>query len=201
MADIKDLGIFGRNKGLEKMKKDAEEKKRLADTTEKPESIPVTTEATQVTKKSSAKDVQKKRPSALSKGTKRLVGAPVRKFDRVYAVKTPIKLSPLLNAMSRILVEKYVTNFSRDELLREALNEYIKQNLSQEDKVDLFNSVQFELNLFRNAKKENQTVPDVDDRGQIIRTVEEIEKETEEELIQGWGIRKNEVAKKDTTSN
>ncbi|MGM8141471.1 hypothetical protein [Enterococcus italicus] len=201
MADIKDLGIFGRNKGLEKMKKDAEEKKRLADTTEKPESIPVTTEATQVTKKSSAKDVQKKRPSALSKGTKRLVGAPVRKFDRVYAVKTPIKLSPLLNAMSRILVEKYVTNFSRDELLREALNEYIKQNLSQEDKVDLFNSVQFELNLFRNAKKENQTVPDVDDRGQIIRTVEEIEKETEEELIQGWGIRKNEVTKKDTTSN
>jgi len=191
MADIKDLGIFGRNKGLEKMKKDAEEKKRLADTTEKPESIPVTEEATQVTKKSSAKDVQKKRPSALSQGKKRLVGAPVRKFDRVYAVKTPIKLSPLLNA----------TNFSRDELLREALNEYIKQNLSQEDKVDLFNSVQFELNLFRNAKKENQTVPDVDDRGQTIRTVEEIEKETEEELIQGWGIRKNEVAKKDTTSS
>lgn len=202
MADIKDLGIFGRNKGLEKMKKDAEEKKRLADTTEKPESIPVTEEATQVTKKSSAKDVQKKRPSApLSQGKKRLVGAPVRKFDRVYAVKTPIKLSPLLNATSRILVEKYATNFSRDELLREALNEYIKQNLSQEDKVDLFNSVQFELNLFRNAKKENQTVPDVDDRGQTIRTVEEIEKETEEELIQGWGIRKKEVAKKDTTSS
>ncbi|EAC2654594.1 hypothetical protein CY675_14830 [Listeria monocytogenes] len=201
MADIKDLGIFGRNKGLEKMKKDAEEKKRLADTTEKPESIPVTEEAIQVTKKSSAKDVQKKRPSALSQGKKRLVGAPVRKFDRVYAVKTPIKLSPLLNATSRILVEKYATNFSRDELLREALNEYIKQNLSQEDKVDLFNSVQFELNLFRNAKKENQTVPDVDDRGRTIRTVEEIEKETEEELIQGWGIRKNEVAKKDTTSS
>lgn len=202
MADIKDLGIFGRNKGLEKMKKDAEEKKRLADTTEKPESIPVTEEATQVNKKSSVKDVPKKRPSAaLSQGKKRLVGAPVRKFDRVYAVKTPIKLSPLLNATSRILVEKYATNFSRDELLREALNEYIKQNLSQEDKVDLFNSVQFELNLFRNAKKENQTVPDVDDRGQIIRTVEEIEKETEEELVQGWGIRKNEVAKKDTTSN
>ena len=202
MADIKDLGIFGRNKGLEKMKKDAEEKKRLADTTEKPESIPVTEEATQVNKKSSVKDVPKKRPSAaLSQGKKRLVGAPVRKFDRVYAVKTPIKLSPLLNATSRILVEKYATNFSRDELLREALNEYIKQNLSQEDKVDLFNSVQFELNLFRNAKKENQTVPDVDDRGQTIRTVEEIEKETEEELIQGWGIRKNEVAKKDTTSS
>lgn len=50
MADIKDLGIFGRNKGLKKMKKDAEEKKRLADTTEKSESIPVTEEATQVAK-------------------------------------------------------------------------------------------------------------------------------------------------------
>lgn len=35
MADIKDLGIFGHNKGLEKMKKDAEKKKQLADITEK----------------------------------------------------------------------------------------------------------------------------------------------------------------------
>ena len=195
MADIKDLGIFGHNKGLEKMKKDAEKKKQLADITEKKEELPLTAETILISEESTPLKVPKKQAAKLSGGKKRLVGAPVRKFDRVYAVKTPIKLSPLLNATSRILVEKYATNFSRDELLREALNEYIKQNLSQEDKVDLFNSVQFELNLFRNSKKENQTVPEVDDNGQILRTVEELEKETEEEIIQTWGIRKNDTSK------
>ena len=195
MADIKDLGIFGHNKGLEKMKKDAEKKKQLADITEKKEELPLTAETILISEESTPLKVPKKQAAKLSGGKKRLVGAPVRKFDRVYAVKTPIKLSPLLNATSRILVEKYATNFSRDELLREALNEYIKQNLSQEDKVDLFNSVQFELKLFRNAKKENQTVPEVDDNGQILRTVEELEKETEEEITQAWGIRKNDYAK------
>lgn len=195
MADIKDLGIFGHNKGLEKMKKDAEKKKQLADITEKKEELPLTAETILISEESTPLKVPKKQAAKPSGGKKRLVGAPVRKFDRVYAVKTPIKLSPLLNATSRILVEKYATNFSRDELLREALNEYIKQNLSQEDKVDLFNSVQFELNLFRNAKKENQTVPEVDDNGQILRTVEELEKETEEEITQAWGIRKNDYAK------
>ena len=189
------MGIFGHNKGLEKMKKDAEKKKQLADITEKKEELPLTAETILISEESTPLKVPKKQAAKLSGGKKRLVGAPVRKFDRVYAVKTPIKLSPLLNATSRILVEKYATNFSRDELLREALNEYIKQNLSQEDKVDLFNSVQFELNLFRNAKKENQTVPEVDDNGQILRTVEELEKETEEEITQAWGIRKNDYAK------
>lgn len=201
MADIKDLGIFGSNKGLEKMRKDADAKKRQAKIQEKRGYLPDKSE-TPVHASNEVKDkTEKTKQSRKKTTTKKTAGAPVRKFDRVYAVKTPIKLSPLLNATSRILVEKYTTDFSRDELLREALNEYVRQNLSQEDKVDLFNSVKFELNLFRNAKKENQTVPDVDDRGQTIRTVEEIEKETEEELIQGWGIRKNEVAKKDTTSS
>ncbi len=38
---------------------------------------------------------------------------------------------------------------TRDELLRKALDEYIKQNLTQEDKQDLFNDVVKELDLFR----------------------------------------------------
>ena len=201
MADIKDLGIFGSNKGLEKMRKDADAKKRQAKIQEKKGYLPDKSE-TPVHASNEVKDkTEKTKQSRKKTTTKKTAGAPVRKFDRVYAVKTPIKLSPLLNATSRILVEKYATDFSRDELLREALNEYIRQNLSQEDKVDLFNSVKFELDLFRHGKVANETVPEVDDRGQTIRTVEEIEKETEEELIQGWGIRKNEVAKKDTTSS
>ena len=130
MADIKDLGIFGHNKGLEKMKKDAEKKKQLADITEKKEELPLTAETILISEESTPLKVPKKQAAKLSGGKKRLVGAPVRKFDRVYAVKTPIKLSPLLNATSRILVEKYATNF----LLILRLNHFVfTMNIAQAD--------------------------------------------------------------------
>lgn len=75
------------------------------------------------------------------------------------------------------------------------MDEYIKQNLSQEDKLDLFNSVKFELDLFRNGNAANQTVPEYDAAGNVLRTVEELEKETEDLLIQAWGIRNNDHSK------
>ena len=197
MADIKDLGIFGANKGLEKMRKDADRRKQLVKETEKTVEPSKKAEKHIVSETVKPVNVPKKPTTTptLKIDTKRVVGAPVRKFDRVYAVKAPIKLSPLLNATSRILVEKYTTDFSRDELLREALDEYIKQNLSQEDKLDLFNSVKFELDLFRNGNAANQTVPECDAAGNVLRTVEELEKETEDLLIQAWGIRNNDHSK------
>ncbi|EKC6595728.1 TPA: hypothetical protein J8O93_002882, partial [Enterococcus faecium] len=112
-------------------------------------------------------------------------GAPIRKFDKVYSTKHPLKLSTLLNATSRVLVEKYETNMTRDELLRKALDEYIKQNLTQEDKQDLFNDVVKELDLFR---EKYPIVPELDDRGEIIRTTSQIKQDTEDSLRKGWGM-------------
>ena len=183
MADIKELGIFGANKGLEKMKKEAVSKSIDSSKSE-------TNKNNSRQKKNSATQIKQKKQSA-SKGKKnRPVGPPIRKFDRIYAAKQPLKLSPLLNATSRILVEKYETDISRDELLRQALDEYIKQNLSQEDKLDLFNDVLKDLDIFRTAKPENATVPELDENGDTIRTAEEIESSTEKDIIRRWGLNK-----------
>lgn len=111
------------------------------------------------------------------------VGAPIRKFDKVY--KHPLKLSTLLNATSRVLVEKYETNMTRDELLRKALDEYIKQNLTQEDKQDLYNDVMKELTLFR---EKYPIIPELNNRGEIVRGVEQIRLDTEESIKNNWGM-------------
>ena len=122
MADIKGLDIFGNNKGLAKIKKEAEAKKKQQAIT------PSENKQLQVQEIKTSSNVERQ-----SRGRTKKVGAPIRKFDKVYSTKHPLKLSTLLNATSRVLVEKYETNMTRDELLRKALDEYIKQNLTQED--------------------------------------------------------------------
>ncbi|EMF0102809.1 hypothetical protein FAD87_RS14825 [Enterococcus hirae] len=193
MADIKDLGIFKPNKGLNKIRAGnaarKESKKNSVDSTTAGESAIVASKETieaqkvnvtdyvQSPKRSTKKTVSPKK----SKG----VGAPIRKFDRSFSAQMPLKLSPLLNATSRVMVEKYETNLTRDELLRKALDEYIKQHLTQEDKQDLFNNVMRDIELFREKKP---TIPEIDTDGTIIRTVEEIEQETETFLHDSWGM-------------
>ncbi|EMF0137208.1 hypothetical protein OSD45_002986, partial [Enterococcus hirae] len=130
------------------------------------------------------KVIQTKKKSSPSKKVKG-VGAPIRKFDRSFSAQMPLKLSPILNATSRVMVEKYETNLTRDELLRKALDEYIKQHLTQEDKQDLFNNVMREVEMFREKKP---TIPETDVDGTIIRTVSEIEEETQMILRTNWGM-------------
>lgn len=72
---------------------------------------------------------------------------------------------------------------TRDELLRKALDEYIKQNLTQEDKQDLFNDVVKELDLFR---EKYPIVPELDERGEIVRTTTQIKIDTENFIRNGW---------------
>jgi len=181
MADIKNLGIFGsNNKGLEKIRQQTKAKKN--------ENTTVNTYKSNAPIESEDK---KKTSLQVSKSSHGKKGAPITKFDRVYSAKQSIKLSPLTNSTASIMVEKYETNVTKDELLRKALNGYIKQNLSLEDKQDLLNSVLVELELFRT---QFPTVPELDGRGNVIRSVEEIEQKTIEDLYEQWGInRKNRV--------
>ncbi|MGL9769065.1 hypothetical protein [Enterococcus sp. DIV0806c] len=177
MADIKGLDIFGNNKGLDKIKKEAEAKKKqqVVVPKDKQKSIP------QIVKEDMTSIRQEKSERL---GTKK-VGAPIRKFDKVFSTKHPLKLSTLLNATSRVLVEKYETNMTRDELLRKALDEYIKQNLTQEDKQDLFNDVIKELDLFR---EKYPIIPELDGHGEIVRSSSQIKRDTEEAIRTGWGM-------------
>lgn len=177
MADIKGLDIFGNNKGLAKIKKEAEAKKKQQTTTPTGNKQ---TEASQVQEIKFFSNIE-----IQNRGRKRKVGAPIRKFDKVYSTKHPLKLSTLLNTTSRVLVEKYETNMTRDELLRKALDEYIKQNLTQEDKQDLFNDVVKELDLFR---EKYPIFPELDNHGEIVRTAAQIKKDTEESIRKSWGM-------------
>lgn len=196
MADIKDLGIFRSNKGLDKIRAGTSSRKNIkkpqSDLTEKTETLKesnnhnafVPESKNNVTQSTDQPTIQTKKKAVTSKKAKG-VGAPIRKFDRSFSAQMPLKLSPILNATSRIMVEKYDTNLTRDELLRKALDEYIKQHLTQEDKQDLFNDVMREVDIFR---KKKPTIPETDIDGIVIRTVEEIEEETKMILRNNWGM-------------
>ncbi|MGM0209196.1 hypothetical protein IGI96_003720 [Enterococcus sp. DIV0421] len=187
MADIKDLGIFRSNKGLDKIRAGTTARKNV----KKPQTITQSngtdkTAPSIASSESMPKTIvqQAKKKSNISQKTKG-VGAPIRKFDRSFSAQMPLKLSPILNATSRVMVEKYETNLTRDELLRKALDEYIKQHLTQEDKQDLFNNVMREIDIFR---KKKPTIPETDVDGTVIRTVSEIEEETQMILRTNWGM-------------
>lgn len=200
MADIKDLGIFRSNKGLDKIRAGNSARKNSKkpqdtsqsneiDTSRSQEDILNYKEVIPESPTPSSEDIgqkiiQTKKKSGPSKKVKG-VGAPIRKFDRSFSAQMPLKLSPILNATSRVMVEKYETNLTRDELLRKALDEYIKQHLTQEDKQDLFNNVMREVEMFREKKP---TIPETDVDGTVIRTVSEIEEETQTILRTNWGM-------------
>ena len=76
-------------------------------------------------------------------------------------------------------------------MLRLALGNYIKQNLSQEDKIDLFNDVKREIRACRHLQPSNKTIPEFNEEGVLIKTVEEIEADSEFEIIKNWGININ----------
>ncbi|MFC0616122.1 hypothetical protein [Enterococcus faecalis] len=174
MAEIKNLGIFGSsNKGLDKIKQQSKEKASVSNISSKPKnnSNPRNQNTNSIT---NDVPIRKKRK-----------GAPITKFDKVYAAMQSVKLSALTNATASIMVEKYETNMKKDELLRKALNEYIRLNLSQEDKNDLLNSVALELDLFRET---HPIIPDVDIDNNLIRSPEEIKQETFTDIKKQWGI-------------
>lgn len=175
MADIKGLSIFNNTNNGMKAIKDA--KKQNVDPAPSP---------------AAAKD--KKEPEIRRVTTpkekpeikaKRSVGAPVKNYDRTHASKQPIKLSAILNSTSRSMVEKYETSLNKDELLRKALDFYIKQNLTKEDKFDLLRDVTRDLAIFR---EKNPTIEMVDEEGNVIKTAKQIEDETERDLRIRWGI-------------
>ncbi|MBO0428327.1 hypothetical protein JZO82_04045 [Vagococcus fluvialis] len=204
-TDIKSLSIFGGdNPGLKKMREQADkEKKNVAEKStlsEVTESLKIDNETLKETD-----NLKKELPAAndhennfkqdderVIKDSKKQIknpkgaGAPIRQFDRVYSAKSPLKLSALLNSTSRNLVEKYETQLSRDELLRKALDEYIRQHLSLEDKHELYHAVLKDLEIFR---EKFPTIPEKNQRKEIIRNVSEIEQETEIELKKRWGIK------------
>lgn len=195
MADIKDLGIFRSNKGLDKIRAGTSARKNInkpqtesqSNDSDRIKTPKENTDNKEVISKTLPASFERREQTTIQHSQKKSkgVGAPIRKFDRSFSAQMPLKLSPILNATSRVMVEKYETNLTRDEILRKALDEYIKQHLTQEDKQDLFNNVMREIEIFREKKP---TIPEMDVDGTVIRTVDEIEEETRMTLRNNWGM-------------
>lgn len=169
MADIKNLSIFGNsNKGLSKIKEqvkmDKKKKEKISDS-----KIKTTIQSTRII---------------------RGVGAPIKNHDQVYTTKVPLKLSAITVSLTRILSEKYMTENTRDEILRISLNEYIKHHFTKEDKEDLLNDIQKELSIFR---EEHPTTPSYDENGLLEKTPEDLESETMNYFINHWGIKNHQI--------
>ena len=177
MADIKGLSIFNNTNNGMKAIKNAKSQKSPSPTSSAPEEKEKSKEPG-ILRVTTPKQKTKVR-------AKRSVGAPIKNYDRAHASKQPIKLSTILNSTSRSMVEKYETSLNKDELLRKALDFYIKQNLTKEDKIDLLRDVTRDLEIFR---EKNPTIEMVDEEGNIIKTAKQIEDETLNDLRKRWGI-------------
>lgn len=186
MADIKNFSIFGNeNKGLKKIKNANQKENEI-------KNIKTSIDNSDV--KKSISTTKKPSPTTRSKGThnssarsknSKGAGAPIRNFDRIYVASQPLKLSALLNSTSRILTEKYLAQYTRDEILRLALDSYIKLNFTKEDKLDLFQDIMKELDLYR---EKNPTIPQIDSDGEILLSSQDIEKQSAEEIRKNWGL-------------
>lgn len=171
MADIKDLSIFGsKNKGLQKIKAASNNKEVSKQLNKNLETAVIVNSKEQKSKVVANKS---------KKSGNNNVGAPIKNYDRIYNASHPIKLSALLNSTSRILNEKYMAGYTRDEILRIALDAYIKMNFTKEDKLDLYRDVTRELNIFR-EKHPTISKEDV--------TAKEIEEQSSEAIKNSWGL-------------
>ena len=165
---IVDLSIFSGNSGLDSIKKNSINNKY--------------SESSNYSKISGSKSSNKK----IVKSNVRGKGAPIKHHDPIYATSKSIKLSVLLNSISRNLNEKYETELTRDEILRKALNDYIKQNMTKEDKEDLLKNVIKDLDIYR---FKNPIIPIIDEDGTLIRNPEDIAEDAIKELKENWGMR------------
>lgn len=199
MADIKSLAIFGANKGLKKIEiaEGAKKKKKETDVKEeekvRPESpvseTPIEEEQFQTSKENLSTASEEKIMTDIVDGRKKRkkgAGAPIRNFDRVYTTSQSVKLSALLNSTLRVLTSKYMTGESKDDILRKALNDYVKHNLTKEDKQDMLNDLQKDLSLFR---IKNPTLDEVNENGEIILTAKQVEEKTMKDLERSLGLK------------
>lgn len=119
---------------------------------------------------------KKKRPSK---------GAPDTFLDKVFKSTASVRLSAVVNSTLKLLTEKYMADKSKDEILREALNEYIVTYLEKDDRILLLKDLEKDLDLFR---EKNPIVSLIDEDGNIIKSKESIEKETLETLRNGFKL-------------
>ena len=106
-------------------------------------------------------------------------GAPFKNHDSIFRIKKSVKISAYLDIILKNLIEKYATGRTKDDILTEALLEYIEKRYSNEDKEDMFRDINNEVKILR---EEKGVVIEHDIDGNVIKSREDIEREFEERL-------------------
>lgn len=185
MADIKNSVLFQKKQKnpLDKIKKyNAEQKSQTANNNKstKPKSTkPNNKKTKKVDRKSKivVQNTEKKKSS---------VGAPDKFLDKALKATSSVRLSAASNSILRELTEKYATDKTKDEIIIEALNEYVVTHLEKDDRILLLNDLKKDLAIFR---EKHPTISIMDEYGNVIQTKEEIENKTIEIFREGFKLK------------
>ena len=194
MADIKSSVLFQKRKNnpLDKIKaqnqQKQEEQKVKQRITSQDNSIHHGDNPSGNKKTEEIKNKKVKSIDTVKKTRHSSVGAPDKFLDKAFKVSQSVKLSAISNSTLRLLTEKYSTDKTKDEIIREALTEYIVTHLEKEERSLLLKDLEKELSLFR-EKEQNKTITLTDIEGNIIKSAEEIEKETIEGFREGFKLK------------
>lgn len=185
MADIKNSVLFQKKKKnpLDKIKAQNAQKRDQFKNPNIDKRKANSREGEGPTKKISSSVQKVVRTKMVKKSSK---GAPDRFLDKVLKSTSSVRLSAIVNSILKLLTEKYVTNKTKDEIVREALNEYVVTHLEKDDRILLLKDLEKDLNIFR---QKNPTVSLTDEYGRVIKGREEIESETLELLKEGFKLK------------
>lgn len=185
MADIKNSVLFQKKKKnpLDKIK---EQNTRNQERYNSQNTNDVEDKAKEeVSKQVMSSSIQKviKKKKVVKKSSK---GAQDRFLDKVLKSSSSVRLSAVVNSILKLLTEKYAADKTKDEIMREALNEYVVTHLEKDDRILLLKDLEKDLDLFR---QKNPTVSLTDEYGKVIKGKEEVENETLEMLREGFKLK------------
>lgn len=187
MADIKNSVLFQKKKKnpLDKIKSYNETQSQQKTVThinknDKPVLNNKIEQKPKVSQKKSKLVVNNKRKQRSS------VGAPDKFLDKTLKATSSVRLSAASNSILKLLTEKYASNKTKDEIVIEALNEYVVTHLEKDDRILLLNDLKKDLNLYR---EKHPTLSVIDEDGNVIKTAEEIENETIEKFKEGFKLK------------
>ncbi|GFH41287.1 hypothetical protein [Pseudolactococcus insecticola] len=112
-------------------------------------------------------------------------GRPISYYDQTLKSSTPLKISALLNSILKYASSTILAGQSKNEIMMTAITRLIVQNYNMEDREQLFNFVINDLEIYRNL---HPTTEVVDEAGNVIKTAEQIEKETYTNLKSDWNL-------------
>lgn len=124
-------------------------------------------------------------PSRKADWKQKTPGRPKFYFDQILKASKPIKLSPFTDSTIRKLNSIWMTDMTKEQIVRKCIDSYINQNFTKEDRQALYDSVFVEMRMFRHSHPSENIY---DEKGTLIKSSLDIDSETEKLLKKNWNI-------------